>query len=142
MLNNTTDAIILYGFFVSCDNYNRIKIIFLDNYDSNDDTKYDVNKIKTVSEIRNSVSFTKSYITKKSNQKNGSNPLSDCQTSFNVKYTKKNIGYMNGEPVPLLDLKQHKVKLLVKINYYNFTKNNNNFRGWNIKLLEMNLLEM
>jgi hypothetical protein len=137
----TPESIILYGFFVSSDKFNRIKIMFLDNYDSYDNT-CEINKIKSLSEIKNSISFTKSYISKKSIPENGKSPLSDCKTCFNVKYTKKNIGYINDEPVPLLDLKQHKVKLLVKINYYNFIKNNTNFQGWNIKLLEMCLFDM
>jgi hypothetical protein len=123
-------TLILQGFFISCDLYNRAKIMFLDDYDLIDKT------------YKNKITFTKSYITKKSNIDNGKSPITDNNTSFYVKYTKKNIGTISGKPVPLLDLKQHKVELLVNVSHYNFTKMNNVIRGWNIKLLQMNLIEM
>ena len=124
--------LILQGFFIECDKYNRVKIMFLDDYDGS----YD-NGLK-----KKEMSFTKSYISKKSTLKNGKSPMSDDNTCFNVKYSKKNVGYINDEPVPLLDLKQHKVEMIVKVSHYNFTKLGNNFQGWNIKLIKMSLIEM
>ena len=119
--------LVLHGFFINCDQYNRMKIMFLDDYE------LDVSK---------KLSFTKQYITKKSNTNNGKSPITDNDTGFYVKYTKKNTGTINKIPVPLSELQQHKVELLVKVSHYNFTKMGTVIRGWNIKLLQINLIEM
>lgn len=120
--------LVLQGFFIGCDKYNRIKIMFLDDYDNT--TK------------NQDLSFTKSYITNKSTKKNGKSPISDNDTCFYVKYSNKSIGYINDEPVPILDLKQHKVEMIVKVSHYNFTKLSNEYKGWNINLIKMSLIEM
>lgn len=123
--------LVLHGFFICCDRYNRAKIMFLDDYDCNDVNKPDVKCI----------SFTKSYMLNKSTKKNGNSPLTDDNTCFNVKYGKNKVGFINNQPVPLLELKQHKVEIHVEIQNYNFIKMGNIIRGWNIKMLKMSLLE-
>ena len=59
--------LVLHGFFINCDQYNRMKIMFLDDYE------LDVSK---------KLSFTKQYITKKSNTNNGKSPITDNDTSL------------------------------------------------------------
>lgn len=120
--------LVLQGFFIGCNKYNKIKIMFLDDYDNT--TK------------NQELSFTKSYISNKSVEKNGKSPISDNNTCFNVKYSKTSMGYINDKPVPILDLKQHKVEMIVKVSNYNFTKLGNKYRGWNINLIKMSLIEM
>jgi hypothetical protein len=120
--------LVLQGFFVECDQYNRAIIMFIDDYDLDDVGGQ-------------GISFTKSYILNKSNVKNGKSPLSN-NTSFKVKYGKNKVGFINNQPVPLLDLKQHKVEIQVEIQHYNFTKMGNVIHGWNIKMNKMSLLEL
>lgn len=121
-----TTKLVLQGFFISYDKYNRAKIMFLDDYDN------------TVGQP----SFTKKYLIQKAKPDNGKNPLTDCNSCFNVKYGNNKVGYIDDKPVSLLELKQHKVEIQVEINKYNFSLRGNAIRGWNIKMLKMSLLEM
>jgi hypothetical protein len=126
--------LVLRGFFVSCDTYDRAKILFLDDYESNSFNKNPL--------VVDKQTFTKSYIMKKSTPVNGKNPLTDDNTSFYVKCKKGHVGYINKLPVPLLDLKQHKVEMDVEVKKYKFTKMGNTIHGWNINLCNMHLIEM
>ena len=126
--------LVLRGFFVSYDTYDRAKILFLDDYDPE---SFDKNSL-----VADKQTFTKSYIMKKSNPSNGKNPLTDDNTSFYVKCKKGHVGYINRLPVPLLDLRQHKVEMDVEIKKYKFTKMGNTLRGWTINLCNMRLIEM
>lgn len=123
-----TTKLVLQGFFISYDKYNRAKIMFLDDYDHAGNNK--------------TLSFTKGYLIQKAKPDNGKSPLTDCNSCFNVKYGNNKVGYIDDKPVPLLELKQHKVEIQVEINKYNFSLRGNVIRGWNIKMLKMSLLEM
>ena len=119
--------LVLQGFFISCDKYNRIKIMFLDDYECNED-----NTSLITNSTGKKISFTKSYMIKKSNPKNGKNPITDGNKCFNAKCGKIAVGFINNQPVALVDLKQHKVELDVEIKKYYFAKMGNVINGWNI----------
>ena len=127
-------TLVLHGFFVNCDSYDRVKILFLDDYDQES-----LNKNYLVGDKQ---TFTKSYIMKKSAPVNGKNPLTDDSTSFFVKCKKGQVGYINNLPVPLSELKQHKVEMIVDVKKYKFTKMGNTIQGWNVNLCKISLLEM
>lgn len=129
-----TTKLILHGYFISYDKYDRAKIMFLDDYDLGDFDKKSIND--------NNHQFTKSYIINKSAKTDGKNPLTDGNTCFNIKFGKNKVGFIDDKPVPLYDLKQHKVTIQAEIQKYNFTKVGNLIQGWNIKMLKMSLLEL
>lgn len=132
-----TTKLVLQGFFISYDQYDRAKIMFLDNYNANEEGNATTSRNnKFISD-----SFTKSYVTKKSAPKNGKHPMTDDNTCFYVKCGKKPIGIIDNKLVPIRELKQHTVELQVEVKTYNFTKMGNKIHGWNINLLKMRLLE-
>jgi hypothetical protein len=127
-----TPIIKVQGFFISCDKYNRAKLMFLDDYDET-----------------TSMSFVKKYILAKSKKISGNNPLVENDTCFLIKCHKHSVGYTkdirkNSDFVitPMSALQQHKVECVVKVNEYNFVKDGDVIEGWNLNLIKMNLLEM
>lgn len=124
--------ILIDGYFVDYDQWNRAKLMFLDDYDN-----------------LNTLSFAKSFMTKKSESHAGKNPLVDNNKYMLINCKKEDLGYLpdNDENktkikvVPIAELLQHKVRCYVSINDYNFKKNNLIISGWNIKLIKMSLLE-
>jgi hypothetical protein len=139
-ISGKKNILLMKGFFISCDQYNRAKIMFIDDYNSDEPDNSIRNQINSF-KGNNELSFTKSYISKKSEYTVGNNPMTDNDTCFNVKYNIRDFGYINDKPVPLSELKQNMVELFVKVSHYNFTKNNNKIQGWNLKLIKMNLLK-
>ena len=116
-------TLILHGFIVEFDKYNRIKLMFEDDY--NLDNKQ--------------VSFTKSYILNKSN-----NPTYDKSPLVDNKHFLINCGKIKfcthkGEVVSIEIFRQCMVSCLVKINTYNFYKDNTNIKGWNINLISIDI---
>ena len=125
--------ITIQGFFVNYDKYNRARIMFLDDYDPES-----LNSFKWVlSPSDKMTTFTKSFMIQKSHIKNGKSPMTECGKCFNVKCDKKSLCYINNKVVPILDLKQHKVSMLVKVSPYNFKGT----KGWSIKLIRADLTE-
>lgn len=124
--------IYLQGYFTGYDKFNRAKMMFLDDYE-----KSDSGSSKKID------SFTKSYLTNLCKVIPGHNPLSDDKQYFYIKCDKNHrIGFINDEIVPLVQLKQHKVEVDVRISKYNFTKSGNNFNGWVIKPIKFKSLEI
>lgn len=121
------------GFFISYDKYDRVKLMFLDDYE------YDTPRAK--------MSFVKKYVLVKSKKIKGNNPLAENNTCFMIKCPKNTHGYRKDEfnkdvIVPLKDLQQHKVECIVSVNEYKFTKNDETIEGWNLKLIKMSLFEV
>jgi hypothetical protein len=124
--------IIIDGYFVDYDQWNRAKLMFLDDYDN-----------------LNNLSFTKSFMIKKSESHIGKNPIVDNNKYMLINCKNDDLGYLpdNDENktkikvLPITELLQHKVRCYVSINDYNFKKNNLIISGWNIKLIKMSLLE-
>jgi hypothetical protein len=132
-------TVVIQGFFTHYDDFNRAKLMFLDDYDEEDlSTK----------------SFTKSFITNKSKNK-GNNPLSKDGDCFFIKCKKGQVGLIDSHClennnnqtenklrlVPIIELIQHKVECVVQIYNYRFKKNDELIVGWNLKLLNIKLLE-
>jgi hypothetical protein len=125
--------IIIKGYFVNYDKWDRAKLMFLDDYDD------DLPKI----------SFAKSYMLRKSENVVGKSPLVEDNKYMIINCPKNAIGHLpnNNENikkikiVPIKELLQHKVQCVVSVNSYKFKKNNKIIQGWNIKLSEMILLE-
>lgn len=145
----------IQGYFVNYDKYNRAKLMFLDDYNSDEPEK----KSNTLG--KKEVSFAKKYLLLKSKHmmhSDGHSPVSDDEKYFLVNCPKNSIGFFDNvvdgtnatiirddkkefatNVVPLISLKQHTVECIVKVNYYNFTKNGEKIHGWNLKLLKMSL---
>jgi hypothetical protein len=133
--------IFLQGYFTEYDKFNRAKIMFLDDYDGYDDSSSNGKKYSSLNFKQ--MSFTKSYLTNLCRKMNGNNPLTDDKQYFYIKCSKKQqIGFINDEMVPLLQLKQHKVEIDMVISKYDFKKSGERFNGWTIKPLKFKLLEM
>lgn len=123
--------IYLQGYFTEYDKYDRAKIMFLDDYnDLNESVK---NK---------QTSFSKSYLKNLCSSIPGNNPLSDDQKYFFINCKKQKIGFIDGKMVPLLQLRQHIIKIEILISKYNFKKIGKRINGWNIKPLKISLIEM
>ena len=124
--------ILIDGYFVDYDQWNRAKLMFLDDYDN-----------------LNTLSFTKSFMIKKSESHTGKNPIVDNNKYMLINCKKDDLGYLPDtddnktkiKVLPIAELLQHKVRCYVSINDYNFKKNNLIISGWNIKLIKMSLLE-
>ena len=120
-----TTILLMQGYLIDYDKYNRAKIMFLDDYDNDKQT------------------FTKSYITNK--KTNGTSPLSDDKKHFFVKCKSGAAGLIEGPPpklVPIQELIQHKVECVVRVNEYKFYVDNELKQGWNLQLRNIKLLEM
>jgi hypothetical protein len=142
--NTKNKIIVIKGFFNYYDDFNRAKLMFLDDYDDDD-------------EGVSAKSFTKSFIINKSKNA-GNNPLSKDGECFFIKCKKGQVGLID-QPclekntnnqittkpqtrlVPVIELLQHKVECVVQINNYRFKKNGELIVGWNLKLLNIKLLE-
>jgi hypothetical protein len=130
-------TIVIKGFFNYYDDFNRAKLMFLDDYDE---------------EESSTKSFTKGFITNKSKNE-GNNPLSKDEKCFFIKCKKGQVGLIDCckdkqtatklQPrlVPIIELIQHKVECIVQVNNYRFKKNEELIVGWNLKLLKIKLLE-
>jgi len=127
-------TLVVQGFFTYYDDYDRAKLMFLDDYNLQSD----------------SISFTKGFITNKSKNNNGGNPLSKDGECFFIKCKKGQVGLIDipasdgpTKPrlVPITELIQHKVECVVQVNNYRFKKNGELIIGWNLKLLKIKLLE-
>lgn len=153
-----TKKLILYGFLVECDSYNRLKLMFISDYSSNATNTLTIDK-----------DFTKDYITKKNNYYKSKNPNSYCPISddkyFYIKSKKNQKGLMNinkleylheTEPhmyqifkssavngvsnVSINYLLQNLVKCIVEVNDYKFKLNDNTMEGYNFKLIQISLM--
>lgn len=127
MSTKKTVVLLLQGYFIHYDKYDRAKMMFLDDYD--DDGKH---------------KFTKSYITQRSNRE-GYAPISEDKKHFYVKCKKGAVGLIEGKPsrlVPIQELIQHKVECVVKVNDYKFYADGEMKQGWNLRLANIKLLEM
>ena len=102
-----SSVVLLYGYYIYYDDYNRAKLMFLDDYDSDD--------------ISDKQKFTKLFITRKSKSR-GYAPISDDQKHFYIKCKKDSVGLngLNDSPklVPIKELIQHKVECIAKVNEY------------------------
>ena len=166
--NNTNtykNTITLYGYFVNYDQYNRAKLMFLDDYNCEDGiTPIDKSKLNIDKFLNNKNSFTKSYLINKAFRDVGHNPIIDDKY-FLINCVKNTVGYkpitidslksnnlpneknkenkqqINLVPVPIQDLIQNTVECEVSIKNYKFTdKKKEIIQGWNIKLLKMTFL--
>lgn len=129
------------GYAVSCDNYGRIKLMFLDDYDNPSAAQRELPR-------SSDISFTKSFIMNKSRKMKGKSPITEDKKYFYIKFKKKQVGIIanknNDEKykiVPISDLMQHKVKCKVRIKKYKFAKHGKLIQGWNINLAKIELLE-
>lgn len=152
--------IILSGFLIECDDYNRLKLMFISDYNSDD-------KNKTPKDFTKD--FTKEYITKKNSYYKSKNPESYCPISgdnyFYIKSRKKQKGliplnrleYLNETNpqeyeiirasgingivnVEINYLYQNIVKCLVEVNDYKFKLNGNIMEGYNFKLKKISAI--
>ena len=125
-----SSVVLLYGYFIYYDDYNRAKLMFLDDYDSDD--------------ISDKQKFTKLFITRKSKSR-GYAPISDDQKHFYIKCKKDSVGLngLNDSPklVPIKELIQHKVECIAKVNEYKFYTDGELKQGWNLQLKNIKLLE-
>jgi hypothetical protein len=156
--NNNKNAITLYGYFVNYDQYNRAKLMFLDDYNC-EDGLVSINKSKLNIDkfLNNKNSFTKSYLINKASKTAGNNPIIDNKY-FLINCVKNIVGYKPSEidslkfnnlptekpqkinliPMPIQELIQNTVVCEVTIKNYKFIdKNKEIIQGWNIKLLKM-----
>jgi hypothetical protein len=125
IVQKLTNSLYFQGFLTDIDKYGRLKVKFLDDYDS----------------ISSKLSFTKSYLLNKCKQIEGNNPLAENDTCFYIKSKGINVGYINNRPHPIIDLKQHQVQLQIEIKSYNFKKKDTQHQGWCIILKKIDLLE-
>ena len=151
--------ITVHGYFINIDKFNRIKLMFLDDYSCIESNKDPVYKYPINTDDK-SMSFTKSYIINKCKLP-CKNPVVDDNCFLinmgKIKYYDANnediseysidnnkemkINTRNSSEVmqwePIINLKNHIVSCKVKINKYNFTKDNINNQGWNLKLISI-----
>jgi hypothetical protein len=126
--------ITIEGYFINYDQWNRAKLMFLDDYDG------DLTKM----------SFAKSYMIMKDKSMDGKCPLIDNKTCMLVNCPKNALGHLpnNAENIkkikviPIQKLVQHKVCCVVSVNQYKFKKGFQTIQGWNLKLLKMTMLEL
>lgn len=158
--NNNHNNITLHGYFVNYDQYNRAKLMFLDDYNCEDGLiSTDKSKLNIDKFLNNKNSFTKSYLINKASKTTGNSPIIDNKY-FLINCVKNTVGYKSSEidslkfnnlsnektqkinliPVPIQDLKQNTVACEVSIKNYKFTdKNKEIIQGWTIKLLKMTI---
>jgi hypothetical protein len=125
-------VITIKGYFVNHDKWDRVKLMFLDDYD-------ELPKL----------SFTKSYMINKLNKTVGKAPLDEDNKYMIINCPKNALGYLPNtiknktliKAVPIKELIQHKVQCDVVVKNYRFKKNNKLIQGWTIKLSEMTLLD-
>mgnify|MGYP000957821507 CR=1 FL=1 len=144
--------LVLSGFLIECDEYNRLKLMFISDYNTND---------KNIPK-----DFTKEYITKKNSYYKSKNSESYCPISgdnyFYIKSKKKQQGliplnkleYLNEtnpqeyniirasgiNGIVNVDVKylfQNLVKCIVEVNEYKFKINNNVKEGYNFKIKQI-----
>lgn len=147
--------LILTGFLIEYDKYNRIKLMFLSDYEIGKKKDYD---------------FTKEYITNKNKYYKSKNPDSCCpiinEKYFYIKCKKNQKGLIplnklehlkddNIEEYTLIqsatdefivnvDIKyliQNKVRCIVEVNEYKFKLNGDIKEGYNFKLKNINSIE-
>lgn len=136
-------VLLMRGFFTQLDKYNRIKMMFLDDYDSAD-TQIDA--------------FAKKYIMQKSKNTYGYSPITPDHKYFFIKCPKNMGGIVNvakhsDKPrlIPIAELSQHKVECVVRVNEYNYKKkipikqdtNTDDIptSGWNLVLMKIQMIE-
>lgn len=139
--------IVLQGYFVYFDKFFRAKLMFLDDYDAECETKNSVKKDNTLY----GKTFTKRYITSKAHKTNSLpdsySPMSDDKKYFFVKCKDDSCGLVDldqNKPrlLPIRELIQHKVEIIAKVNNYKFTTQDNELKqGWNLNLIKIKLLE-
>lgn len=156
--NNYKNTITLYGYFVNYDQYNRAKLMFLDDYNCEDGlVSIDKSKLNIDKFLNNKNSFTKSYLINKASKTTGNSPIIDNKY-FLINCVKNIVGYKPSEidslkfnnlpdektqkinliPVPIHELIQNTVACEVTIKNYKFIdKNKEIIQGWNIKLVKM-----
>lgn len=153
--------LILRGYLVEYDNYDRIKLMFLDNSD--------LSSINNLNE--KDINFTKDYILYKNRYYKGKNPNSYCpivdEKYFYIKCKKKqkceidinriqlheddlkiiklkndNIGEKNNKIIKINIKKviQNYVECVVEVNEYNFELNGNLKEGYNFKLKKIKVI--
>ena len=133
-LKNKKTLIVVKGYFVNYDQWNRAKLMFLDDYDG------DLLKM----------SFAKSYMLMKDKTMDGKSPLVDNNKYMLINCPKNALGHLPNtaenetkiKVVPINKLIQHKVQCDVVVKNYKFKKGNQIIQGWNIKLIKMTMLEL
>ena len=131
--NKIIPLITIKGYFVNYDQWNRAKLMFLDDYDG------DLPKM----------SFAKSYMLMKDKSTDGKSPLVDDNKYMLINCPKNALGYLQDNDenatkikvVPIKKLLQHKVQCAVAVKKYKFKKGTKTIQGWNIKLVKMTLLD-
>ena len=114
--NNYKNTITLYGYFVNYDQYNRAKLMFLDDYNCEDGiTPIDKSKLNIDKFLNNKNSFTKSYLINKAFRDVGHNPIIDDKY-FLINCVKNTVGY---KPIAIDSLK-----------YNNLSAGSNNVCGF------------
>lgn len=118
------------GYFVYFDDYDRAKLMFLDDY--NDEPR-----------SINTPDFTKSYICNRSRRSRGNNPLDGNYFFIKCDNVKEGMGIVDGKRamIPLQDLLQHTVECIVWINTYKFKKDGKVIQGWNLNLDMIRVIE-
>jgi hypothetical protein len=129
--------ITIEGYFTEYDKWNRLKLMFLDDYDEPD---YAVG-------TKRPLSFTKTYMMNKLKTMTGKSPISDDGKYMTINCPKKVTGslYVDNQTqminiIPMAELRQNKVQCIVSIKQYNFKKDGESIRGWNINLSAIKLL--
>ena len=127
--------IVIKGFFTYLDKFNRAKLMFLDDYDDSQER----------SRFGSNMSFTKSYICKKSKSSDGNNPMTDDMHFYvNCGKHEKGLSDIDGKCklVPLKSMVQHTVECVVSVNNYRFKKDDEWIVGWNLKLSKIRLVAL
>lgn len=156
--------LVLSGFLIECDEYNRLKLMFISDY-NNDDKNIPKDFNKNIPK-----DFTKEYITKKNSYYKSKNPESYCPISgdnyFYIKSKKKQKGliplnkleYLNEtnpqeyniirvsgiNGIVNVDVKylfQHLVSCIVEVNEYKFKINGNVKEGYNFKIKQISAIK-
>ena len=124
--------ITLQGFFVEYDEFNRVKLMFLDD-------RSDCSSDK--------LTFTKSYMLNKEAVEIGNAPINGDY--FYVK-SKNSIGIILEKKqdkiiqkmVPITDLLQHTVECVVVKKRYKFHKDGKFIQGWTLNAISIRLIEL
>ena len=153
--------LILKGYLVEYDNYDRIKLMFLDNSDLS------INSY--INKCSKNINFTKNYITHKNKYYKDKNPNSYCpiidEKYFYIKCRKKQKCEIESDRLQLnedeikiiqlinkeekknkfikIDIKQaiqNYVECIVEVNEYNFLLKGNIKEGYNFKLKNIKVI--
>ena len=132
-----TTFVRIEGYFTEYDKWNRLKLMFLDDYDAPD----------YADGTKRPLSFSKTYMMNKVDKLEGRSPISEDGKYMTINCPKNITGAIVIDKItqkiniiPMPELRQNKVRCVVCIKQYNFKKNGQRIQGWNINLSEIFLM--